>query len=41
MKTILAAFLALGMALTGVAATAHASTTFVPNRTTVTGNEAG
>jgi hypothetical protein len=41
MKTILAGFLALGMALTGVAATASAHTTFAPHRVTVTGNEAG
>ncbi len=43
MKTILAAFLALGMVIsTGIVASgaAHAAD-FAPDRTTVTGNEAG
>jgi hypothetical protein len=41
MKTILAAFLATGLALTGITATAYAAGSYVPNRTTVTGDSAG
>jgi hypothetical protein len=44
MKTILAAFMALGLVFsTGVlvAGSAHASNLYVPNSTTVTGNAAG
>lgn len=44
MKTILAAFMALGMMVsTGILAsgTAHAANQYAPNRTTVTGNAAG
>ena len=41
MKTIIAGFLALGMALsTGVVA-AQAATAYTPNTTTVTGDAAG
>lgn len=41
MKTILAGFLALGMALTGVAATASAHAVFAQDRVTVSGNTGG
>jgi hypothetical protein len=41
MKTILAAFSAAFMALTGMTATAHAYYNAAPDRTTVTGNAAG
>lgn len=44
MKTILAAFMALGMVFSAgimVSGTAHASNLYVPNSTTVTGNAAG
>lgn len=44
MKTILAAFMALGMVLSTaivVSGSAHASNLYVPDRTTVTGNAAG
>jgi hypothetical protein len=42
MKTILAAFLALGMAMsTGIVAAQAATSAYVPNRSTVTGDQAG
>jgi hypothetical protein len=41
MRTILAGFLALGMALSSGIVAAQAATVFTPNTTMVTGNEAG
>ena len=41
MKVILAALFVALMTLTGVTATAHAAYDAAPDRTTVTGNEAG
>jgi hypothetical protein len=41
MKTILAAFLALGMAMSSGIVAAQAATAYTPNRTTVTGDAAG
>jgi hypothetical protein len=41
MNRIFAAFFVAFMALTGITATAHAAYNAAPDRTTVTGNEAG
>jgi hypothetical protein len=41
MKTLVAGFLALGMALSSGIVTAQAATVYTPNRTTVSGDAAG
>ena len=41
MKTILAGFLALGMAMSSGIVVAQAATVYTPNTTTVTGDAAG